>query len=204
MSVELSERTWLDAVRKVHEAQLAPSEVPERYRDIRFVPEIPKLIARTVAQYCALFWGLGAKGLAPALLGRAGSYKTYSACIVANQIRDKGLIDTAFVQCGPEFQQLERRRFDVESDKRIEYLCTVPFVVLDDFTKARPGSWAVDMLDAIVERRYATRLPTLFTGNCLITATDNSELLNHFGVGFTRRFREMTNGLVAVVRPPKE
>jgi DNA replication protein DnaC len=198
------ELTWLDRARKAHEAMLTPNEVPERYRQVAFIPAMPANVARAVSDYCIGFWDLAAKGIAPAFLGRAGSYKTYSASLIANHVRNKGLLNTAFVQCGPELQQLERRRFDAESDQRIEHLCAVPFVVLDDFTKARPGSWAVDMLDAIVERRYSTGLPTCFTGNCLITATDNSELLNHFGVGFARRFREMTTGFVAVVRPSKD
>jgi hypothetical protein len=74
----------------------------------------------------------------------------------------------------------------------------VPFLTLDDINKPKPNSFALDMLDGIVERRYADGLPTMFTGNILITRIDDKALVDQFGVGFARRLREMTQGFTIV------
>lgn len=195
----MSAETWLDRARRDSAALLRPNDVPALFADVRWCAAQPAPITRAAQSYLTNFWELAAKGRAPAFLGRAGTYKSYTAALVANTVRS-ALLDVAFVQCGPEFDRLERRRFDELTDSRLEQLATVPFLVLDDFTKLRPGGYAIDMLDALVERRYANQHPTLYTGNISISRDDDSALVNHFGVGFTRRFREGAKGLIALVK----
>lgn len=190
---------WLQQFVRVHESQLLPNEVPKAYHDVT-VAGIPQDGFKRVAkEFLGRFWELAEQGKAPALLGKAGAGKTYTAACIALTIR-KALIDVAFVQCGVELQELERRRFDPWANERLNTLGTVPFLVLDDITKPRTNSFAMDMLDGVVERRYADGLPTLFTGNLVVSKRSDQEVVDMFGVGFARRMREMTQGLTSVAK----
>lgn len=192
--------SWIDEVQKSHPAQLKPNEVPALFNGVG-VAEIPTKSIRAVAtDYLTRFWELVADGKAPAFLGRAGTYKSYAAAAIAHTVRSGGLIDTAFVQCGPEFNELERRRFELSSHQRITWLTECPFVVFDDFTKLKPGSFGADTLDAIVEKRYGAGLPSLYTGNVVVRPDDFSQITNHFGAGFSRRFQEGAAGLTVCVK----
>lgn len=192
--------SWLDRARRPSADLLLPNEVPELFAEVSWCEEQPSIIAQVARQYLTRFWELAPAGKAPAFIGRAGTYKSFTAAIIANRVRSQGLLDVAWVQCGPEFERLERRRFEDWTDKRLAHLASVPFLVLDDFTKVRPGSIALDMLDGLVERRYANRHPTLYTGNIALSREDDSAVVNHFGVGFARRFREGAKGLTALVK----
>lgn len=189
---------WLQDFVRVHESQLRPNEVPKAYLDAKISGVDNERFTRVAKHYLSKFWELAEAGKAPAFFGRAGSYKTYTASAIALTIRQSALIDVAFVQCAVELQELERRRFDPNTNQRIDWLGTAPFVVLDDITKARANSFAMDMLDAILERRYADGLPTLFTGNAVIRKDDDSAIVDQFGVGFARRLGEMSQGLTVV------
>jgi DNA replication protein DnaC len=188
---------WLQEFVRVHESQLRENEVPVAYRDVT-VDAIPhEAFKKATKGYLKNFWDLAEQGRAPAFLGRAGAGKTFSAACIALSVR-RALIDVAFVRCGVELQELERRRFDPWCNDRLNWLGAAPFLVLDDINKARPNSFAMDMLDGIIERRYSDGLPTLYTGNLVITKTNDSELVDQFGVGSARRIREMASGLISV------
>jgi hypothetical protein len=192
--------SWLDDARKAHHLQLKPTEVPVLFADAHLNTIATPIVRRTAMNYLTGFWELADDGKAPAFLGRAGTYKSLAAAVIARFVRDTALLDTAFVQCGPEFLELERRRFEVSTHQRIVWLTLCPFVVFDDFTKLKPGSFGLDSLDAIVEKRYGYGFPTLYTGNVVVQKDDWSEVTNHFGAGFARRLQEGAAGLTAVVK----
>lgn len=191
--------TWLERRRRQHASQLPPLGLPAKYRDLPLQGIETPVFQRAAITYLQEFWTLAAVGKAPALLGRAGTYKTFTAAVIAQRVH-AALLDALFIQCGPEFQELERRRFDAHTELRIKALETTTFVVLDDFTKVKPGSYGMDLLDAVVERRYADGLPTLYTGNVIIKRDDDSALVEHVGAGFARRLKETSAGLIAVAK----
>ena len=182
----------------MHSSQLREAEVPKAYQHLTLEGIQSVRFQKLAKHYLQNFWELAEAGKAPALLGRAGTYKTWTASVVATYIRDTALLDVAFMQCAVELQDLERRRFEPYVSLRLDWLGKVPFLVLDDFTKPRPNSFAQDMLDGIVEKRYADGLPTLFTGNVQVSKDDWTVVADQFGAGFCRRMREMTAGLAVV------
>jgi DNA replication protein DnaC len=85
---------WLQEFVRVHEAQLQPNEVPKAYWDVR-IEGIPDKGFKSLAkEYLSGFWDLAEKGKAPALLGRAGTGKTYTAAAITLAVR-RALVDTA-------------------------------------------------------------------------------------------------------------
>lgn len=195
----MSGLTWLDLARKQHEAQLAPNEVPPRYRSLALGAVQTPAFRQVAGEYLSRFWELGAEGRGFALLGRAGTYKTFTAACVANRLRE-ALLDVVWVQCGVEFPALERRRFDERTESRLAWLATAPFCVLDDVSKVRPEGFAFEFLDALVEQRYSNQLPTAYTANWILQGGDWAPIVNSFGAGFARRMREQAEGFTVQAR----
>lgn len=190
----------VDTWRVAHASQLPDAELPERYQHL-IGAGIGHSDVRTVAMdYLVHFWELAEQGIAPGFFGRSGSYKTYAACAVAEHVRNKGLVPTLYVPASPEFSRLERRRFDATTEHRLECLVHTPFVILDDITDVKPGSFALDMLIDVIKQRDARGVPTLFTGNALFSRSDPATLVQHFGAPVTRRLLERTKGYLLVLR----
>lgn len=191
---------WLHALVALHPSQLGPNEIPTAYQDVTVQGIQKERVRQNVQNYLQNFWSLAEQGKAPAFFGIAETYKTFGACCIARMVRERALLDVAFVQCAVLLPELERVWFET-AQRRLERIGLAPFAVLDDISTVRPNSRSSDMIIGLIERRYSEGLPTVFTGNYEIRRTDWNEITNHFGAGTQRRIEEMTKGLVVVSKP---
>lgn len=186
--------TWT-STHRCHELWLPPNTIPVRFRR-RFLSEIRNdAVVAVVRRYLGSLDDYASRGLAPAFLGKAGTYKTFGAAFIADRLYHEAHVPVMFVACSSRLPELERERYDARTNRYLQSLKTVPFLVMDDFTQVRLGSWTADMLLELADHRYGAGLPTLWTGNAVITATDQSALVNGYGASFARRVLEGSAGL---------
>lgn len=169
---------------------LAPLALPRRFAGALLADITSGPIVSLAARYMSAWDVVAARGLAPALCGVGGQWKTYCAAALTRWVYAQGY-DCEFVQCAAELPALERARFAHSTATRLDALATVPWLVLDDFAVVRDGSYAADVLTELAERRYADLRPTMYTGN---TSLETQALGSRFGVCFARRFEVGSEG----------
>lgn len=182
-----------------HPSQLPDVELPPAYRGLPLAGITQSAVRHATERYLEQFWTAAAEGVAPGFFGRSGTFKTWAACVIVDVVHTTALVPSLYVAAGPEFMRLERRRFDPATDGRLQEIADRRFVVLDDITDLKPGSFAMDMLDNVVKLRDAAGLPTLYTGNVQFSRANLQPLVQQFGAGMTRRILEGTTGFLAVL-----
>jgi DNA replication protein DnaC len=183
-----------------HPLLLPPNTVPTRFVN-RSLSEIENPhIVKTITTYLGLnFNNYATRGMAPAFLGRSGTWKSFGAGFIADRLYTQARVPVEYVKCSSQLPELERSRYEAATNRFLKRLKHVPFLVMDDFTQIRIGSWMADMLLEIAEDRYTAVLPTLWTGNVIITPTDQSALIEGYGASFARRLVEGARGLLVVI-----
>lgn len=184
-----------------HEAMLPPMDVPGRFAagtpaDIPF-----EAVRECVERYTTVetFWDAANRGIAPAFVGRVGTWKTYAAWLVARFARWQKL-PTMFVECGPFFMELDAAFYSPGGLKPYRRAAEVPFLVLDDFTQVKPGSRGVEIMSNLVVERFSALLPTVFTGNQRVeTKEDLKSLAKDYRPDFVRRLRHGAAGFFVSV-----
>lgn len=98
-------------------------------------------------------------------LGDYGSGKTHLAASIANDLSERGK-DVMFTTA-PDLLDYLRGTFDPQShsrfDKRFQDILSIPILVLDDLSMANATSWSKEKLFQIIDYRYLSRSPTVFT-----------------------------------------
>lgn len=192
--------TWLSKQRKTHIELLHSTEVPRRFQQARLSDVQPSGLVKVAQRYSDEFWNVAPNGIAPLFLGTAGQYKTMTAAAIANGIRTHYLLDVAWCNCATEFVQFDREAFDPSTKKRLDWLKSAPFLVMDDFTSVPPKSRMAHTLVELGCTRYDAMLPTLWTGNLLITKTDRTPLVAAVGAALSRRILEASEGFAVQVK----
>lgn len=192
--------SWLSGKRVVNAQLLRESEVPRRYEFAALQLVKPQALVTIARRYSDQFWDVAPQGVAPLFLGAAGQYKTMTAAAIAHGIRAHYLIDVAWCDCASEFTKFDRESFDPATKARMDWLKTAPFLVMDDFTQVPSGGRMMHTLSEIGCTRYNALLPTLWTGNVLLTKTDRQPLINAVGAALARRILETSDGFAAQVR----
>jgi DNA replication protein DnaC len=169
-----------------HKAFLPPMPIPVRFNEAEPSGMPAGVVRDCIEHYLKNFWALASVGQAPALTGRAGSWKTYGAWCVARFAWEQ-LLPTEFVECGPFFTEADAQ-FYSGSLKNCKRISEVPFLVLDDYTQVKPGTRAVELMANVVGQRFSANLPTLFTGNFAIRdVRDLARVANEYRPDFARR-----------------
>jgi len=157
-----------------------------------------KALKRVVLAYGAKFWAEGALGMAPLLIGPPGAFKSVSAAVISNQIRQKALVKTGWCTIPVDINRLERSRFTDSTSAQIQEWIHVPFLVMDDFGMVRVGSWQFDVLAEIAMSRFDARRPTMWTGNVTIPGGSldgvQKALVSAVGAQLARRMLERSAG----------
>lgn len=191
---------WLAAYVQPHVSLLPPLELPRRYAEAK-LDEIPyPALVKALKKYGDAFWTAAPKGIAPFFVGAAGTYKSYSAALLASSIREVYRIPVGWCNCAAELVQLDRRQFDKASEARIDFLKSVPFLVMDDFTQVKQGSRQLDIMIEIGTERFDQLLPTLWTGNISLSKDNTKELDDAVGACLSRRMLETSEGFRVVVK----
>ena len=185
--------TWIDTYRAAH-PEPEPLRIPERFAaaELAGIPEGP--LRQCAISYLTNFYTLAAAGKGCLFLGRAGTYKTYTACAILKQIHGKARLDARFVQCPLFVNRIERARFSTDSERLIQQTCTQPVVVMDDFSQVVPNSYGAGILLEIAEARFSNQLPTLWTGNIHVSRKSYNDIVatltNLYGPSLGRRVAE--------------
>jgi DNA replication protein DnaC len=176
------------------------SKIPAAFEKILWstVPDSP--IKSVGVKYLAEFPGNIAAGLAPVFLGRAGTWKTSVALLVAQELERQVSMDYEFVsvpEVRPKFE------FNTYSDQVTHFLCrwaTVPLLILDDFAVAEPGSRTTLALEATMATRYNALLPTIWTGNLALPKHNPFDgIADRYGALFSRRLQERATGYTVLI-----
>ena len=97
--------------------------------------------------------------------GAFGSGKTHLAAAIALELKYSGY-EVMFTTI-PDLMDYLRITFDpkinVRFDKRFQEIRNAPILVLDDLSLASATPWAKEKLFQIVDYRYITKMPTIFT-----------------------------------------
>jgi DNA replication protein DnaC len=98
-------------------------------------------------------------------LGDYGSGKTHLAASIANDLSERGK-DVMF-STAPDLLDYLRQAFDPQSrsrfDKRFQDILGIPILILDDLSMASATTWSQEKLFQIIDYRYLSRRPTVFT-----------------------------------------
>lgn len=93
-----------------------------------------------------------------------GSGKTMLACVIANEILKKRDITVKFISM-PDYIELIKEKDDYSREKR-ESLMDAGLLILDDIgAQVENKDWISTALFRLVDRRYTSHLPTIFTSN---------------------------------------
>ena len=99
------------------------------------------------------------------LRGPSGCGKTHLAAAIANRAIEKGQL--AFFVFVPDLLDHLRSTFtpssDVSYDQLFEQVRSAPLLILDDLGGHSSTPWAQEKLYQVINHRYASRLPTVFT-----------------------------------------
>lgn len=86
-------------------------------------------------------------------------------------------------------QSLRKGYEQKDYDERIEILCSVPLLILDDFGTERPNPWATEQLFTIINGRSTSGKATIFTSNLSIEQAE--ERLGEWGIRISSRIMGM-------------
>jgi len=192
--------SWIKDHAVDHPLQLPPNPIPERFREAKLSKIENEAVRTVVVKYLTHFEAYATKGVAPSFLGKGGTYKSFGAGLIADRLYRQALLPLEYVACASQMAELERARYDAATSKFLRRLRTTPFLIMDDFTQIKLGTWTTDMLLEIADARYNALLPTMWTGNLFISKEDQSSLINGYGVSFARRLMEGSKGLIVVNR----
>lgn len=109
------------------------------------------------------------------LCGPVGSGKTHLAAAIANALLEANV--PVIIDNTVSFLGMMQAGFrDGTYRDRVETLCRVDVLVLDDFGVESPTPWAKERLYEIVEFRSRNRLPTVFTSNIMLSDLSDPRL----------------------------
>ena len=105
------------------------------------------------------------------LHGNPGTGKTLMGCIALNELMLRWAKPGRFLSLSRTYFQKLRDTYSADSERYghtwsiLEELCTMPYLVLDDFGIQRGTEWEIEMLYDLVDARYGDQRFTVVTTN---------------------------------------
>lgn len=193
--------TWLEQERKQHPV-LQPVKLPARFQNPHPKNIANALVFAATREYLTDFDTHVESGIGILFSGRSATWKTYAAAYLAHKACTTGEINSYFVQCSLVLNHISRQRYTtyLDSKKQLDAICTVPFLVMDDFTQVRPRTAVADLLVEIAEARFADQKPTIWTCNLNLATAEGkphlTKLSDNYGVSFARRLAHGSRGFM--------
>ncbi|MGV3488700.1 MAG: primosomal protein DnaI [Tuberibacillus sp.] len=107
--------------------------------------------------------------------GPFGVGKTYIMGAILNSLAEQMGVESMMVYTPDFFRELKNSIEDQTINEKLEYIKSVPILVLDDIGAETMSPWIRDdILGSILQRRMMDKLPTLYTSNF-----DYEELEDH-------------------------
>lgn len=196
---------WWAGIVETNVAFLGEDPIPLKFRggELNQIPQAK--LRELVRNYGRNFFDAAPKGIAPLLLGPMAAYKSFSAALLARQIREKALVKVDWVDCPVLLNAFERRRFDVETSERIEQIKNTGWLVMDDFAFVRLGTWQSDLMAEIACHRFDNSMPICWTGNVHMAVDEKAPLAilsEVVGGQLARRILEASQGYRLMVSHP--
>ena len=169
---------------------LGDPALPARFAECTVKALPPGPLVSVLHEYMGKFWEYAGQGKAPLLIGTAQQWKTYAAAVIVRSIHFQFRLRTMFVCCLADISKLERDRFSEDTREYVQRMTRIPFLVMDDFSDMRTGTFGSDIIVEVASARHHEQLPTLWTGNILA-----KDIGLTYGPGFARRIEEGSAGL---------
>lgn len=163
--------------KKISDSNLAFANIPEKYRNLLLchfetkwygkdkegVEKIKKVFQHYIGNYFQLEPGRGLYLFS----STKGTGKTRAACIIANELIKKGIV-VKFATSGRILDEI-KSTYNGESNytesKLIDDLTSADVLIIDDFGVERGNDWRNEKFYNIINNRYITLRPTIFTSN---------------------------------------
>lgn len=125
------------------------------------------------------------------LLGLTGRGKTHESYGAMRVISGLGLHSKWVVVSAADLYAQLRPRHGVDSEAEFDRIANAPVLAVDDMGAAKNSEWVEEINFRLVNRRYETMRPTLFTSN-----VRPKELAEKVGERVASRLTEMTKRVV--------
>lgn len=189
---------WLQQAKAKNPYPAEPA-IPPRYLQFQLT-DLPTTVVRATAEdYLRKFWQVAPEGRGLLFLGRAETWKTTAAALVAQAVHGAG-VETVWVSCPRYLVEFERSRFDHDLTLEVKKWEHVPFLVMDDFAVIERNSHGHMLLNSIISARFDYNLPTCWTGNLkLPEGGEWDAIADRYGPLFARRLEATSTGFVALI-----
>lgn len=155
---------------RLHENKQA-SGIEEMYRDARlstFDVEADNTGAYNLAKnYIAQFPEMLSRNQGLLFWGDCGTGKTFTACVIGNELLEKGYTVYS-ISFAKMFQKVSGYSSEQEAEL-MEKVRTVDLLILDDLGTERTTEFANEKVYAVIDARYRSGKPTIFTTNMTLT-----------------------------------
>lgn len=149
-------------------------KVPARFAEATFDDKTNESLRKVGELFLTNFEACYDRGLGPAFFGPPGIGKTYVAAIIARTLQNDMGVPTYWAST----VRVLNRLMDLRDFRRTEeygslksVLVTAPVLVLDDFGHMQEYTRTRELLYEIVDARYASKKPVIFTANVDIAPT---------------------------------
>ena len=155
--------------------------IPQRFYEVSYENDVPELLKGALIAQLQARNGL-------LMSGKTGVGKTHVACAMAKYILDQGF-DVLFYNTG-KFLELLREEFGKEDEEKHLFRDMLEFkgvIILDDIGAEKPSAWAIERLYLIINEKYESMTPMIFTTNC-----EKEALMDTLGDRIVSRITGMT------------
>lgn len=142
-------------------------------------------IKKVMAQYIGNYFNLEGMGLYM-FSPTKGTGKTRAAAIIANELVKKD-VDVRFTTSGTILEQIKRTFNGDTKENVLEELKKVDVLVIDDFGTEKVTEWRSEIFYSLIDHRYTSMRPTIFTSNYNIKELEDSG----YDTRITSRIKEM-------------
>lgn len=182
--------------RKRMQGMLSFAHIPDKYNslcmmdfdvkwyqdgDRQFAEDIKKIMTQYIGNYFNLD-GMGLYIFSPT----KGTGKTRAATIIANELIKKN-VDVRFTTSGAILEEIKSTFNGNGKEDVLDELKKVDVLVIDDFGTEKVTKWRNETFYSIIDYRYTSKRPTIFTSNCSIKDLEDAE----YDSRITSRIKEM-------------
>ena len=154
--------------------------IPKRFHEVSYENDVSEVVKAAMLNQLRERNGLF-------IVGNTGVGKTHIACAMAKYILEQGF-DVLFYNTG-KLLELLRDEFGKDEEKCLfkEILDFKGVLILDDIGAEKPSAWAIERLYLIINDKYESMTPMIFTTNC-----EKEDLMNTLGDRIVSRITGMT------------
>jgi DNA replication protein DnaC len=135
------------------------------------------------------------------LTGLTGTGKTYEAYGALRRVAAGGpdRYELIAVNSADMYGRLRPTHVVGASERELQRLCQVQFLLLDDFGTSKVSEWTEEITYRLINHRYNHCLPTVITSNLPARDDEGPDLTDFVGDRVASRLAEMVTALVPMI-----